>query len=266
MKLAKAGWEQQSPSLAFTLQAIPYYWKKLFLTTGIALLTIIPLVRYGLLKGISGTATPLAATSTAFFMATLVLQPVIPCGLEPRHLVIAIPSLILFLPDLLQFFIKKGLPPVATGVAASILIIAQPLERKPKTVSGFRNAAIECVKTEDSSKLLVSSDASGEGMFISEVAMNEQRPGHIANRSSKLFANVNWSGSNYEAGAESIDEVLEILREKNIAFICVDNSTEEGKNKPHHKLIERTITSNPLIFKQIMKEDAYRKNIALYPH
>ena len=258
LNLAKAGWESQSPNLAFTLQAIPYYWKKLFLTTGVVMATMVPLL-ICLVRSLKTSCSALEASAIGFFLATMLLQPIIPCGLEPRHLVIALPVLLLFLPDTVRCLEKHGMKPNHLALILVAAAVLQPLERKPKECFGFRDSARLAIQDPVQTTLFVSSDASGEGMFISEVAMAEDRPGHIVKRSSKVFATVNWSGSDYQSDAKSTVEVLAIFEKEGISIITLDDSMEPDKNKTHHRLIEETVKKHPEHFEEILSNDALRK-------
>jgi hypothetical protein len=93
--------------------------------------------------------------------------------------------------------------------------------------------------------VLISSDATGEGMFIAEVAMNERRPGHFIRRASKVLASSTWSGGGYHSRFSTGTELHEFLRKERFGFILLDSSMPQAKRLAHHDLLYEVVAGNP---------------------
>lgn len=266
---AKGGWENGSPTWEFTSRAIPYYATKLFLALGFALLALVViglaarLIAPARQKELSGKW----AAAAALMFSVLLLQPLVPCGLEPRHLVMALPPMLMFaiagaawLVERLQT--KLAPFPAFAGVlaAVTILFLIHPFSLKNKGYAGFQGAAVMITSDPAFAEytVFVSSDASGEGMLISEVAMREKRMGHTVRRASKLLGQSNWSGSEYQSKLASVDALIELLDKEKIQLLVLDNSMREAKRVEHHDLLERAVASNPGRFLQLAQFDAKR--------
>src|SRR5262249_19037868 len=121
---------------------------------------------------------------------------------------------------------------------------------------------------------LVSSDASGEGMFISEVAMRERgkfRGGHVVERASKAFTPEtgfakNWSGANYHARFSSGDEMRDFLLtgdhgKNKIDIVVVDDSVPERNRVTHHDQLAYALASDPRHFQLIAESPLVRAGV-----
>ena len=91
-----------------------------------------------------------------------------------------------------------------------------PFQIAWKGDSGF-GALLDRLLADPANKdavFLISSDARGEGMFVSEFAMRDaRRPGHIIRRAGKLLASSAWNGSGYKAQFTTEEAVLKALIE-----------------------------------------------------
>jgi hypothetical protein len=91
-------------------------------------------------------------------------------------------------------------------------------------------------------KLLVSSDARGEGAFVSEVAiLDDRRPSHTVDRSSKVLAQSDWLGRGYREAFVSDEELRSFLREEQYDGILVDEGIPEMFLRPHNHRIARVL-------------------------
>jgi hypothetical protein len=111
----------------------------------------------------------------------------------------------------------------------------------PKQWSGFAPIAEAVLEDTamDKAEILVSSDARGEGMFISELAMREKRPGHIVRRVSKDLATMDWEGRGARLKYESDEELAEWFagEGRNVGCVVVDATMPEMRRGPHHDQI-----------------------------
>ena len=265
---ARAGWMEGSPSLNFTKQALVFYPSRLALSIGIglAIIAVIGIV----VRFRKGTLSGRTAVFLAGLVSLLIFHSIIPAGLEDRHLVPALP--------LALYFVVAGASAVAALLAKKvqniqasavitmgIVILAFALETfaiPQKGYSGFRPAARMTLEKSPDPKttFLVSSDAQGEGMFISEIAMAEKRPGHIVRRASKTLASSTWSGGGYEAKFANETQLLNFLKEQNLSYIVVDTSMPAYNSKEHHKLLQKTAEMFPANFIREAELPAERKD------
>ena len=247
--LGKGGWLQPNPSLSFTMEALPYYAGKFFFI----LLGAMPLFWFGVwtkFREVSQHQGRWAAAG-AFIIAVIGFQSIAPVGLEARHLLPALPAAVMFaVAGLLKVTRPQPTTPPAMVFcmpAFSIPIVAMvfvsvvwPLSQKG--FAGFRPLAdamfAEAAPTDVA---LVSSDARGEGMFISEIAMHEQRPGHIIQRASKALAKSTWSGSGYAPLFKSDDDLLAFLTSGKIQYLAIDDAVPEDKRREHQDQLKRVV-------------------------
>jgi hypothetical protein len=265
---AKAGWVD-APWSEFVRDSIPYYANKLNLALGAALLALlfigvaVRLFAPAKRNELSGKW----AAAGALMFAVLLLQPLVPCGMEPRHLVMALPPIMMFTiagGGWLIERLRSRLAPfpafaaILTGVTISFLI--HPFSPKNKGYSGFEGPAAIVVSDPEfaESIVLVSSDASGEGMLISEVAMREKRMGHTVRRASKLLGDSNWSGSEYQSKLDSVDALIELLEKEKIQILILDNSMRKAKRVEHHDILQKAVATHPNRFMQLAQFDATR--------
>ena len=116
--------------------------------------------------------------------------------------------------------------------------------------SGFGSIA-ESILADTSTAggtVLVSSDGRGEGMFISELAMREKRPGHVVKRSNKELASMAWSGSNMRSRFESEDDLLDYFTKSDIDYVVIDDSMPDNKRGAHHDQLRRAAEDHTDIF------------------
>lgn len=251
LDLARAGWLEGRPSAGFVVQAVPYYLRKLVLAAG----------PVGVVAGAVGVVAwwrrgrdEVVLALIALGVSVLLFQCVVPCGLEPRHLVTVLPVVA----------VLAGQGAVAAGgaapqrvwlpVLAALLGLWLGRLRSPqKGYWGFRPVAVRAVTdgAMAESRLLVSSDARGEGMLISEVAMAERRPGHVVHRSSKLLASSSWSGSGYDAKVATTAALVAALAEARIDLVVMDRTVPERKRRPHHDLLAAAVDAHPERFERL---------------
>lgn len=246
----KGGWLEASPSWDFTREAAPYYLGKLGIALGVLLLVLfgigvlVKVLRPGERRGVWAAAGALVA-------AVLTFQLVMPVGLEARHLLSALPAALMFAVAGLDairdaFRHSRGLPadertPLALAcctliLAAGVWVAHRTAPPDAKRWSGFAPMAEAVLKDPNvkTRPVLVCSDAAGEGMFISEVAMRDQHPGVTVLRASKETAAMDWAGRGVRTKFKDDDELAAWIRQRGIGCIVVDASMDEEKRGPHH--------------------------------
>jgi hypothetical protein len=194
----------------------------------------------------------------ALLVSVLALQPLVPCGLEARHLIPALPPLVVFavagLDRIALGLRAKGVESRLAGISAlamaGLLLSGGGCELPQKGFHGFARVAESLLDEAEGQQAvwLISSDATGEGAFIAEVAMRERRPGHVIRRSSKVLASSTWSGRHYRVKFEQEKRLLAFLADHPIRFLVIDRSIPADKRLRHHDLLSNTVKNNPQRF------------------
>ncbi len=265
---SKAGWVEQSPTWSFTQEALSYYPKKLMLAVGATLFVLALIGMLGRVRAMRGRQPGLGKWTFGFcVMASVLLAHfIIPCGYEPRHLIPALPFLVMFIMAGGEFlaaqFSVKALPlNKARTLVWSLALLAfmgSTFRLYQKGNEGFQAAAAAALRQAGDGTLLIASDATGEGAFIAEVAMGEKRPGHTVRRASKLLASSSWSGSGYEAKFKDAAELLAALEKERIDVVITDASMPEDKRMAHHTLLANAMDMPNGAFKLISTLDIRR--------
>ncbi len=271
VKLATNGISDDPFGWAFTHKAVPYYFTKLTLTVGLA---ITVLAVFGLIvkwprKGTSEKGAIVWASVIALLFSVLFAAMVIPAGYEVRHLIPALPAVIALAIAGAEWISKelrrRNVPgKVACGLACGVplvLFFVLNFRIPHKGWAGFQEVARWLnVAAGEKEKFLVSSDARGEGMFICEVAMHDgKRPKHYAERTSKKFADTDWSGSSssykllyaptMSAKKEqkreytNADEAFALLQQDTVGYVVIDRALERPPK--HEELLREIIEKHP---------------------
>lgn len=195
-------------------------------------------------------------------LALCIFYSLIPAGYDPRYLLPALAPLVVLalagVRDLCAWAIK---PPVTsprrqaiTATAALTLAIGIAVEKfDPPEVSfsGFGPAAQHLLNTADAGEVLISSDARGEGAFISEIAMRDRRTHpdrQLIRRASKVLAESDWMGRGYTLAFESPEELLAFFQNTQINFIVLDHSVPQHLIPSHHEQLQETIRDHGGVF------------------
>ena len=96
----------------------------------------------------------------------------------------------------------------------------------------------------EKSVFLISSDSRGEGAFISEVAMGEQRPGHIVQRASKVLSKSSWNGTGYQFLFDTEEDMLNYLAEVPVGIVILEESVPAWLQKEHHRRLKKALEGN----------------------
>lgn len=272
----KGGWLQPNPTFDFTSEAMRYYSAKMYLG-----LTAVVFVFFlvGLVTAFIRPVERLGkwSAAAALIVSVFVFQCIMPVGLEARHLIPALPAAIMFAiagamtigrfrarrvdesPGTLTPRAVACLALIAVGVAVSTITFVP----SQKGWSGFRPLVdiILADHSSDAGTVLVSSDGSGEGMFISEIAMREQRPGHVIERASKVLADMEWSGRNYHAKFSDDQELTDFIVEGKAGYVVLDDSIPEEKHGAHHDMLKRVLRDDSVHFWEVATSPITRGNL-----
>ena len=181
-------------------------------------------------------------------------------SLEARHIIASAPSLIM----LAMAGVKSISVLTSAHVADArerrrrdslwillLLLLALPFEvmkMRRKEFDGF-GAIVRTLIDEAprDARILVSSDATGEGMFISELAMNDRRTGFtIETASMSLTEHGDRTGDpeNLRERFADDQDLLGYLTGGRIHYIVLDDSPPMKERAGHHDQIRRVIENN----------------------
>jgi hypothetical protein len=185
-------------------------------------------------------------------------------GLEARHLIPALPAALLFAAAGFKYIAPRRsdwrLAALALVIIAAMVPALLPLTTKG--YSGFAPVALSMLSDAGPhDATLVSSDAVGEGIFISEVALHESRPGHVIQRASKSLAISTWSGSGYTPAFTKDEDVYAFLTSGQIRYLVLDDSIPQDHRREHHDQLLRVVTAHPSRFQLLSASDVWRAGI-----
>jgi 4-amino-4-deoxy-L-arabinose transferase-like glycosyltransferase len=274
----RGGWQEASPSLHFTKEAIGYYLWRLCVALG-GLLAAPALAGAGSLFLPRTRKPAIAVCSLALVAGVWIFQCLMPVGLEARHLMPAIPALIVLAMTGLRTItvrwprarpaLAAGLlavffgwpaifPPAATGYGSiGNELAVSPFRIPRKQWGGFESVADRALAAGPARPILVASDARGEGMFIAEMAARDpHRPSYTVQRASKILASSTWSGSGYQSLYQTQEQVRDALEKGGIGLVVTDSSL--APQPPHDKLLIETVTADPTSFGVLRTSTALR--------
>ncbi len=257
IKSVARGWSAGThPSVGYTLKALAFLLQVVVSVTGPVLTVVILLgiIAAVILPFRSRRVSSLSAVMFALLVGDIVFHALVPAGVEDRKVIIAVPALIYFLfcggvwlADHLP--LQSGLlrwrrPMVA--LLAALLFLAQAFRIPHDPHFGYTEAAtyVNSDPLLRNGVLLVSSEYGGEGLLISEVAMQEPRPHATLLRATKELADVDWTGEAYHSRISSPADFLAYLRKRHVTAIVFDTN-RSNLSFPHQKIIERTVAQNP---------------------
>ena len=239
------GWDYTSQALPYNLQALAQVvgWTLLVLVMiGFAARIIVPWRQ-------RAVTAPWAAAG-ALLLSVLVFHSLVPASLESRFLLVAAPPLVLFAAAGIAWLVQRlsfgGLSvrrrAEALVLVVALLFVAETFAVPRNPQRGFVEAAQSLLAQPQlrNSALLISSDETGEGAFIAEVAMREQRPAHFVLRASKVVAKSDWAGGSYELLYQTPAELMQYLEELPVGILVIDTSPA-GNRRPHHHLLRETV-------------------------
>ena len=261
----RGGWEEPNPSFRFTENAIGFYGRQMTIALG-ALLAVLALVG-ALSLFLPRTRKPaIAVCSLALVLGVWLLQCLIPVGLEARHLTPAMPALVILAftgLDALTRCCQRARQGITVGVLALFFgwpaifhpvaplpgygslgktLALSPFRLPLKQWSGFGPEADAAMAAGPRARILIASDARGEGMFIADVAARDpHRPAYTVERASKILASSTWSGSGYQSLYQTPAQVRDAITKGGIALVVTDASLPTPP--PHDKLLIATVGS-----------------------
>jgi hypothetical protein len=180
---------------------------------------------------------------------------VVPIGIEDRYLIPALLSVVILamygIRGIFSISIARTIrgaraTHVLSGIAICALILSSWVRIDGYEFSGY-GAVVDRILSTDPGvphRILVSSDASGEGAVVAEVLVRDRaRPSHSVFRGSKVLSTSDWMGRGYQLQYAHEEEVLSYLDRSAISWVIVDKSIHPSSQMPHHRLIENALDS-----------------------
>lgn len=258
----RGGWEEPSPSVHFTKMAIGFYGTEICVAVGglLALLALLGAVSLFLPRT---PKPPIAYCSLALVLGVWIFQCLTPVGLEARHLMPAMPALIILAMTGLRLKTDRWPMGARLGIAGAVLVVffLSPLAGSAGTPPGYgligNNVALspfripkkewhgftavaQQVLANHLRHTLVASDARGEGMYIADMAtLVPDRLSCTVDRASKTLASSTWSGGTYHAFYTDPAQVEAALVKSGVEAVIVDSSP--SKTAPHEELLKRAL-------------------------
>jgi hypothetical protein len=265
-----------APNWDFTKEAAPFYGFELVRSAGVAVacFALIGWCATGRKNGASAALGSLVLTIFAFHL-------IVPARASAHSLLPATPALILL--AITGVFaiarharVGNGEPRVQMRreilwVVLLVILALPPIIRRfgPKVHEGFEGLAVELLQTAPpQTRILVCSDATGEGMFISELAMRDQRPNFFVERGSRSLTDPKArTGSGRQIVERFADDasLLDYLVRSKIGYIVLDAAVPEHDRAGYHDQLRRVIADNTGLFWQIVESPVRRDNEDLFP-
>lgn len=271
--VARAGWMEDTVSLGYTQRAVAHFPREFFMSASVVI-TLFALAGFVVMlhRVRRGTAPARWAVAASLVTGLLVFHAIVPASLDSRHLLQALPAWAMFAVAGVALVERRWAAsshPVrwlTYGVALAGLLHTGWMA-PAKLYGGFAPVVADVVARPENANavFLISSDASGEGMFIAETAMREKRPGHIIRRGSKVLATQKWSGRDYEAVVDNPADLVALLEKEGINFILVDDSIPSALFMPHHELVRTTVAEDSQNF-ALHRTYPVRRSGASLPH
>lgn len=196
--------------------------------------------------------SPLAASLAGMVIGTLALYMVSPSGLSSRYLLPLAPVAILAA----VHFVERNAArfPGAWGevnaprIALALVLIMQTVfggsRARSKEMSGFSDAVMKLLAADTSGRVLISSDARGEGALTAElafrVANRAESPWQVI-RASKFMASSDWLGRDYHAKFADAAALLAALKSEHVAWIIQDEGVQADRDTEHHELMRKLV-------------------------
>ncbi len=224
------------------------------LGSGLLVVAALGLCRQGFSSRSASVLRGKWAACAALVASVFLFHGVLPVSLEIRHLAPAFPALLMFVAAGLAW-LGSRLPlrrlsdtrkRVLVIAVVSAIFVLQTYAIPVKSCYGYAEVAQRLLATADfrNSVFLISSDESGEGQFISEIAAREQRPGHFVLRATKFLSSSGWNREHYKCFYTTAEAVGRCLEELPVGIVVLDRSLPEQDQPLHHRLLSELVQAH----------------------
>lgn len=243
MKITQEGMQSKTVS-EYLPEALAFYTSAVGGTFGVVALLAGSLAVMQALVSLSradeNQANACVACLAAFGVALAVLYLVSPTGLSSRYLLPLVPPVLIAA----AFFFREGrrfsnhrFAAELCTLAGAVLSLGFVLPVHHKVASGYSQVAASISSHAAGGKVLISSDARGEGGVIAEMAFlipDRCEPPWTLVRSSKFMASSEWTGRDYRAAFSSRGDFLAALKRDQIRLIVEDRDVPLIYRQRHH--------------------------------
>lgn len=266
--MQRGTWQQSTPTVSYTVTAAKFYLIHFFSILGwplasLALLGLVTSFIESKPTHRKGLWAALAGLMLAFFIELSVL----PFGGEERHFLPAIPAALAFATAGISIAASKvreiRIKPVLLSAVFLVAFGLTAFGFRQEPTFGFGPVAelLTSAPLGHDDVLLVASDANGEGMMTSEVAMRDRRPGHIVLRASKVIAVSDWTGRNLTPLFHSSEELESYLDYVPVSAVILDYSASRADFRDYESVLEQTIIAHQNVWKLVGSYSVWRKGI-----
>lgn len=187
---------------------------------------------------------------------------------EPRHLLTAMPWLLLLAAGAIRRGVARAGWIAGAAAGASILALAlypawNVWSMPKKAHLGLDEAALGILATPEMEKsaLLIISDLRGEGVFTAEIAGHERRPGHRVLRGSDALAHTSFLGTEYAPRFRDAASLMRYLAGLRPLAVVLDDPAEPY---PHAALVKEAIAKNESAWRRVGAHDGARGVIEIW--
>ncbi|HPF13743.1 MAG TPA: hypothetical protein PLJ12_05710 [Planctomycetota bacterium] len=258
---------RDSDALIYMREAASFYSSEIVLMLGSLAAGLAVL---GLVVGFAEERTrDQTAASIAWLMGLTICYLFLRTGIEIRHLAASLPVLVVFTGrGALWLWRYLELSPLARGIPAAGLVLVgfvlqayAPMESRHL---GFREA-VERILEEPggrSTPWLVASDATGEGLLVSEAVLRDPRHKELqVLRASKVLAKDDWLGGGYSLTFQTHEELLAFLERVPVGFVVLDLSQWRRQWFAHNQLLREVLEGHPERFVEVARLDCVRNGL-----
>lgn len=190
--------------------------------------------------------------------AVLLLYLVSPSGMSERYLLPVVPSVAIgtfAIAGMLVRRMQRRMPSLPTcflenyGYAALVIaIISNVPWPHPKQMLGYSEMGTRLLQEAPRGKVLVIADSRGEGALTAEVALRVADRVHspwTIVRGSKLLAESDWLGRNYEVKIADTEQLASRLQDEGIEWLVVDAGIPEDQRPTHFAATQHWLDMKP---------------------
>jgi hypothetical protein len=141
---------------------------------------------------------------------------------------------------------------LAAAGCAVLSIVSMPGGTSYNRRTGYAEIAANIPSGPLLSPILVSSDAAGEGSFVTERLILENQRNGVVLRASKMLASSDLMGSRKQLRLNSIEQIREFLDTTPVRFVVLDmHGFINPTTRTHHRLLEDTVRGDLTHFRLV---------------
>jgi hypothetical protein len=251
----------------YAFAAASFYTSELVILLG-SILSVLALI--GLVVGhFDREVRDQNAACLAWLIGLIACYLFVRTGIEMRHLAVLLPiAMVLSGRGAMWVWQALGWNSSRRAFpAAGLLILGFSLQAfAPVSPShrGYREALQWAMQDPalETAPWLVCSDASGEGLIVTEAVHLDPRHERLQIlRSSKVLAFDDWLGNGYRENFQTPEELGAFFRKVPVSLVFLDLSLWRRHYFPHHESVRRYLESNPDLFEVVHRGDMQRNGV-----